>query len=488
VDLQTYAALDATAVAELVRERQVSVDEVHAAALAAVERVNPSINAVIEVLDPPRRARVDNGPTGVFAGVPFLIKDVGASLSGVRSELSSRLARGMTADADSEVLLRFLTAGMQAVGRSTASEFALLTTTETAYHGNTCTPWSVRHIASGSSGGSAAAVGAGIVPIAHGNDGGGSIRLPAACCGIVGLKPSRGRVTNQPVIGDMAFGWAGEFALTKSVRDTATLLDAVSGPAVGDPYVIARPSRPFLETLDAGVPALRVGIWSQPWSGVPSRVELDVAVRAVAHALEQSGAVIEEATPRFDWDQFTSAELAIFAPLHTAAVAEIAASTGRHPGPDTMEPHSLAVLREGSRRDAGDLIRGMADANAVALDIGRFFQDYDLLVTPTLPLAPDRLGVLQGRIEDGPDEIIALWSRHAVYTAPFNLTGNPAISLPLAQEPDGLPLGIQLVGRLGAEESLLRCAAHLERVMPWAERRPPVHAAVSDADLAIAAA
>ena len=479
MNLAEFARLDGTALAELVRDRETSADEIQAVARQAAERVNPAINAVIEVFDEPRRAQAAAVDEVAFSGVPFLIKDVGATLAGVRAENGSRLCQGMVAECDSEVLLRFLRAGTQAIGRSAASEFGMLTTTETALFGATATPWDPARSAAGSSGGAAAAVAAGVVPIAHGGDAGGSIRLPASYCGVVGLKPSRGRVSRQPQ-GSAALDWAVDFALTRSIRDAAGLLDATAGPALGDPYVIPGPNEPFAAALTREIGSLRAAICTQPWSGVPALEELSDAVHAVATVLAGDGVSVEEAAPQFSWEQFVEAQIGVFAPVFAAEIDLISRQTGRQPGPETLEPHCLAVLREGRRRGLDGFLAAQEQSGVVARDIARFFKCYDLLITPTIPTLPEPLATYRGREDDGPSEIAALWELHGTYTDAFNLCGVPAMSLPLAWSRDELPIGIQLVAGFGAEETLLRCAAHLERAMPWAHRQPPVHVSATD--------
>jgi amidase len=470
IGLDRYATTDALGLADLVRAGELSPAELAELALAGCARVNDRLGAVIETVSP---TPAEGGSP--FRGVPFLLKDLGATAAGVRSEWGSRLAAGSTADHDSELMRRFRAAGLVLVGRSAASELGLLPVTETALNGTTCSPWSASHSAGGSSGGAAAAVAAGIVPVAHANDGGGSIRVPAACCGVVGLKPSRGRVSAAPDAGDPILGWAVEFAVTRTVRDTAALLDAVAGSSPGDPYVIASHGRPFLDEVGAPPGVLRVAVCAESWSRIPVDPENAAAAAASGELLAELGHDVTEASPDLDWDAFLAVETPVWAATGAHGVQALAAAAGREPSGDTLEPITLALYEHGLRVTAGELLDAIDGMNAISRRVARLFEDVDVLLTPTLPGPPLPIGAFRARPGESTAEIAAGWERHETFTSLFNLTGQPAISLPLHHHASGLPLGIQLVGRFGAEATLIRLAAQLEEALPWRDRLPPIH-------------
>ena len=463
MELTEYAALDAIGIAEAVRAGEASPAEVADAARRAITLADPAVGAVIELFDEPLRAPIGARAGAALSGVPFLIKDIGATLRGVGSEASSRLAAGLVGEQDSRLVRTLLRAGLQLLGRSATSEFALLTHTDTVLHGPTRTPWSPAHSAGGSSAGAAAAVAAGLVPVAHGNDGGGSLRIPASACGVIGLKPTRGSISLRPH-SDVGFGWVNEFMVTRTVRDTAALYDLLAEPRVAAEVPSGRP--------------LKVGYWVHPWSGVAGSSEVAGVAAAAAAMLEEWGATVSEAGPRFDWDAFAEAQFVLFAVLHRYAVDQTAAATGRTPGPDNLEPHTLAVYHAAQHLDPSAVPRALELADLVREQLAVFFDDFDLLITPTMPDLPDAFEqAAVGRLDDGPDEIKQLWASRGTFTDPFNLSGNPAISLPLGWSSTGLPIGVQLVGRWAAEPTLLAYAERFERALPWAGRRPPLHVA-----------
>jgi amidase len=470
LDLERYAATDALGLAGLVRAGETTPAELAELALVGCEAVNGRLGAVLETF-----AADETSTDATFAGVPFLLKDLGATAAGVRSEWGSRLAAGLIADHDTELMRRFRAAGLALVGRSAASELGLLPVTETALNGPTCTPWSPAHSAGGSSGGAASAVAAGIVPVAHANDGGGSIRVPAACCGVVGLKPTRGRVSAAPDAGAPVLGWAGELGVTRTLRDTAALLDAVAGPAPGDPDRLARPSEPYLDTLAQPLGRLRIGICATSWSHVAVAAENAAAAGATGDLLAGLGHTVLEAMPDVHWEAFLAVEAPIWAASHAHGVKLLSAATGRAPSADTLEPRSLALYEHGLRVDTWELLGALEGMNAISRRVAPLFEELDVLVTPTLPGPPLELGAYGAPPGPTAVEIVADWARHESFTSLWNLTGQPAISLPLHEHASGLPLGIQLVGRFGEEATLLRLASQLEEALPWRQRRPPIH-------------
>jgi amidase len=476
VDLTEYARLDALGLAELVRARRVSRRELIRTCAAAVEKVNPQLNAVIEVyadlIDDPERAGFQDGP---FAGVPFLRKDLGAAEAGRRQELGSRLARGYVPDRDSFLTERFRAAGLVILGRSAIPEFALSSSTETVVNGETHNPWDLRLMAGGSSGGAAAAVASGIVPVAHASDGAGSIRIPASCCGLVGLKVSRGRVTQGPESAEGLSGLGVEFILSRSVRDTAAMLDAVSMPAAGDPFVIRQPDRPYLEQVGAPAGQLRIGYCTQPWAPYPVHPEIAGCVESIASECEAMGHAVEEACPRYDFDEYIRALTRVWAPSTAAEAIALAERFDREVSLDYLEPVTYSMVELGRRLSVEQLLASLEVFNRLRRESGKLFVDYDLLLTPTLALPPQPLGKYSQSQDMEAIEFFALCDDAGQFLPLFNITGQPAISLPLCWSEAGLPLGMQFVGRFGEEETLIRIASAFEVAMPWRERVPPVH-------------
>jgi amidase len=472
IDLERFSTTDALGLAELVRGGEATAEELAALATEACERVDGRLRAVVELL-PAQIGDVE--VAAPFAGVPFLLKDLGATAAGVRSERGSRFAAGLVAERDTELMRRFRAAGLVLVGRSAASELGLLPVTETALNGATCTPWSPAHSSGGSSGGAAAAVAAGIVPIAHANDGGGSIRVPAACCGVVGLKPSRGRVSSAPGGSDPIFGWAVELAVTRTVRDVAALLDAVAGPAPGDPYALAPPAQSFLDAARRPPTGLRVAVCASSWTSVPVDPENAEAAGLTGQLLEALGHNVVERAPDVDWEAFLSVEVAVWTAVLAHRVDALAAQTGREANADSVEATSLVMLEHGRRVGRAELLDALDGMNDIARRVALLFEEVDVLVTPTLPGPPLELGAFSSRDFRSAREVVAEWATHESFTSLFNLTGQPAISIPLHEHASRLPLGIQLVGRPGGEETLVALAAQLEDARPWRGRVPPIH-------------
>jgi len=476
--LEDYARLDGLGLAALIRSRQISGAEALACALAATERVNPRINAVIETFDDALVAgqgAAGGADAGPFAGVPFLIKDILVHMAGARSESGSRLCAGAVAEADTALMTHYRRSGLVSFGRTRAPEFGFNVTTEPRFHGAVRNPWDLARMAGGSSGGSAAAVAAGIVPMAHANDGGGSIRIPAACCGLVGLKPTRGRISLAPDMGEALNGFGIEHAVTRTVRDSAALLDACQGAVAGDPYEIAPPVRPYLDEVAAGPGRLRIAFATQPWSTAPVDPEVADAVRQTAAVLEGLGHHVGEGSPAFDWEVFMAATTNIWAIWQAAWV--LGADAGRGIWRDTVERSVCAVVDRGRALSALEFAGSISDMNRIARDVAPFFEGDVILMTPTVALLPQPLGTYDA---DAAGHTARSWADHifgfAPFTPLFNATGQPAISLPLAQSRSGLPIGIQLVAPFGREDLLFRLAGQLEQAMPWAGRRPAVFA------------
>jgi amidase len=413
-----------------------------------------------------------------FYGVPFLIKDILLHARGVPCDVGSRLVHGtFVAPADTDLMQRFRRSGVITLGRTNTPEFGFNANTEPVLYGPTRNPWNPAHSAGGSSGGSSAAVAAGLVPIAHANDGGGSIRLPAAACGIVGLKPTRGRTPVGPELGDPLHGLGIEHVVCRSVRDCAAMLDAVEGPGVGDQFAIARPKRPYLEELRGPPRRMRIAFSAATYGDtVRPDPEVVLALTRVAKTCADLGHDIEEAKPVYDIEAFHRSNIVLWASFLAAAVAGIAAVTGRQPNAKTLESTVLANYEYGLKLTALDLEVALSTMNQVCRSVAPFFERYDLLLTPVWASPALKLGVLNA---NDPALDAKGWYqhlfRHIPYTALYNMTGQPAISLPLAESSGGLPIGIQAITRCGGEDTLMQIAGQLEHAMPWKDRRPAIH-------------
>lgn len=479
ISLNDYTAHDGLGLAELVARKELQPEELVAAALEAVEKVNPTLNAVLQTFPTQAVAEIRGGlPQGPLTGVPFMIKEFLLHAKHVRCDMGSKLAQGFVVPEDTELMARFRRSGLVLVGTTQTPEFAYSPTTETMLFGPVHNPWDLARSPGGSSGGSGAAVAAGIVPIAHGNDGGGSIRIPASCNGLVGLKPSRDRIPTGPDYSDPLCGLACEFALTRSVRDAAALLDAVAGADVGAPGHPVPPVRPYREEVGAPPGRLRIAWTTTPASGARVDPDCEQAVHDTVRLLEDLGHTLMEDRPRYDWEPFLEHTHVIFTTCTAFAVDALAAALGRKPGPDNLEAVTLACYEDGKRFTAVDLLNAMAHGNLVSRQVGAFFQNVDVLVTPTIA----RLPVPLGELDQNRQGMTAMeWTRqiftYVPFTALFNWTGQPAVSLPLHWSASGLPVGVQIAGRFGDEATLFRLASQLEQARPWAGKRPPVHTA-----------
>jgi amidase len=492
VRLPEYDRLDATALAALVARREVTPLELLEAALERVDARNPPLNAIVARYDDEARARARSPlPPGPLSGVPFLLKDLLAAWKGHPLTGSSRLLARWIPPYDAEVVRRLLAAGLVIFGQTNTPELGILGTTEPAFRGPARNPWNTERSTGGSSGGSGAAVAARIVPAAHGNDAGGSLRIPAACCGVIGLKPTRGRISFAPAFGEVMAGFATEGAITRSVRDAAALLDAVAGPAVGDPYAAPPPARPFREEPGAPPGRLRVAFTTAPLFARRMDPECVRAVEGAARLLADLGHEVVEASPPFPRDVLVRAYLVVLAASVAGDVALAARATGRRVRLGDLEPETAALANAGRVLEARDLVLAEHDIHLAARGVAEFFEAHDLLVTSTMARPPLPLGSLALRPYEraGIRALSHVRSRRAVElllsqipqrsfdstgnTMLFNETGQPAISVPLHWTPDGLPVGVQLAARTGDEATLLRVAAQLEEATRWTERTPP---------------
>jgi len=479
ISLKDYCNYDGLGLADLVARGEVTPGELADAAWEAIERLNPELNAVLQVLRQEASAEIAVGlPEGPFRGVPFGIKELVLHAKNVRCDMGSRLAQGYVPPEDSELMARFRRAGLVTVATTQTPELGYNPTTETVLFGPVRNPWDPSRSAGGSSGGSGASVAAGILPLAHANDGGGSIRIPASANGLVGLKPTRDRVPTGPDYGDPLCGWAIEFAVTRSVRDSAALLDAVAGPDVGAPGHIAPPQRPYRDEVGAPAGSLRIAWTTESFSGEPIDPECADAVTRTVALLEELGHDVVEARPQIEWETFLDHTHVVWVTFNAAAAESIGQERGRTPSLENLEAVTWACVEDGKRYTAVDLIHALEYGNQLSRSVGAFFTGYDAFVTPTMA----RPAVPLGEVDQNAAGLSARgWTeqvfRYCSFTPLFNTTGQPAISLPLHWTADGRPVGVQFAGRFGDEATLLRLAAQLEEARPWAERRPQLHAA-----------
>jgi amidase len=493
VRLPEYDRLDALALGDLVARREVSAAELLDAALERADARNPRVNAIVARYDDEARARARGQlPPGPFSGVPFLLKDHLAAWKGHPLTSSSRLLARWIPDYDAEVVRRLHAAGLVTFGQTNTPELGILGTTEPVLRGPTRNPWDPSRSAGGSSGGSAAAVATRMVPAAHGSDGGGSIRIPSSACGVVGLKPTRGRVSHAPALGESWSGLDTNGVITRSVRDSAALLDVVAGPVAGDPYAAPPAHRPFLAEVGEPPGRLRVAFTTEPLFARRTDPQCAAAVQDAARLLEGLGHEVVEARPSFSRDALVRAYLVIVAAGVSAEVEEGARLSGLRAGPDTLEDETWALAGAGAALSARDLAATEAEIHRASRAVAAFFEAHDVLLTATMAMPPLPIGAVKSSALEraGMRAVARLGSRRLFdrllseiaarsfdatgNTMLFNQTGQPAISLPLHWAPDGVPIGVQLAGRFGDEATLFRLAAQLEAARPWADRAPPL--------------
>lgn len=491
-----YSSFDGLGLAALIRERKVSAQELVDESLARIERVNPRINAVVRVLaDQAGAAASGVPPSGPFTGVPFLVKDLVCGYAGTPMASGCRAFRDFVSSHDAELARRQRAAGLIVVGKTNTPEFGLQPVCEPVLFGPTHTPWKLGHTSGGSSGGSASAVAAGIVPMAHGGDGGGSLRIPASCCGLFALKPSRGRMPTGPGTSEQWTGFAVEHAITRSVRDSAALLDATCGAQSTDAYQMRAPERPFLSEVGAPVGRLRVLLIKQPLMPAQLHADCAAAVTATAHRLESLGHIVEEG--RLDIDPLAFAR-DFFLFVCVAIAADIdggSRALGRRLRSSEIETSTWLAGLLGRRASAVALLRtrsGLLSVGRAALSL---LDRYDVLLMPTAAEPPVRIGELAPkgverfvhrtiaalglgfllRLPGVVDATVKKSFSFVPFTPLANVAGLPAMTVPLDWNRDGLPIGSQFVGRLGDEAMLFRLAAQLETAHPWVAKRPPVH-------------
>ncbi len=468
---EQYEDFDAIGLAELVRSKEVAAEEVLEAAITRAEARNPALNAIVmELYDFGRQAITDGLPDGPLRGAPYLIKDLGAAMAGIPTTGGSRFMADVVPAEDSETVKRLKAAGLAIFGKTNTCEFGMSITCEPQFYGPTINPWNAALTPGGSSGGAASAVAARIVPAAHASDGFGSIRVPAACCGLVGMKPTRGRNSFAPSFGERIGGTVAEHTVSRTVRDHAALLDAIGGPAEGDPYFAPPPARPFLEEVGADPGRLRIAFTYGGATGAKTDDDHRRVLDQTLAVLEGLGHIVEEADPPISNEETQD----IFRTLMAANAAQIIRShptKGRLPEDGEVERVVAATAQKGETVFGHDVFIAQARMHAMGRRMAVFHRGYDVLLTPGLGHLPPKLGWIDMMLDDA-DEY---WDRVAAFspfTVWFNQTGQPAISLPVGQTGDGFPVSVHAVARFADEVTLFRLSGQLEQAMPWIDRRP----------------
>ncbi|MEP7136348.1 MAG: amidase [Chloroflexota bacterium] len=487
-----YSKYDGLGLAELVRKKKMSPGELVEEAITRIETHNPKLNAVVNKLyERARTAAKGKLPEGPFKGVPFLMKDLVATLEGLPTSGGNKLWKNIPATVTSEMAKRWEATGAIVVGKTNTPEFGLTPYTESDTLGAAHNPWDLSRTPGGSSGGSAAAVAARMVPFATGGDGGGSIRIPASACGLFGLKPTRGRTPTGPIIGEAWQGFAIEHVLTRSVRDSAAMLDATQGADVGAPYMIPE-AGPFLKEVSRKPGKLRIAFSTQPMLGKNVHADCIRGVEETVELLKSLGHEVVEAAPQINAEEYSLHFLTIIAGQMRADIEEIAGITGKKVSVDDFDTLTFATGLFGTMLKASDYAKAIRYLQVVSRDIGRFFENYDALLTPVLNQPPVKIGALKLSVaEQNQIKLIgrtgATWILEAMgvikpvaartyefipWTPVFNVTGQPAMSVPLHWNAEGLPIGMHFVGKWGDEATLFRLAGQLEKAKPWFDKAP----------------
>jgi amidase len=465
----------ASQLAAMVRAGEVSSRELVESSYEAIERLNGKLNAFVTLCDERALAEADAVRTGderPLAGVPIAVKDLVALTEGVRTSFGSEALGDFVPPFDSALVRRVRGAGAIIVGKTNTPEFGILPVTEPDRFGPTLNPWDTSRTPGGSSGGSACAVASGMVPIAHANDGGGSIRIPAACCGLVGLKPSRGRVSLAPMASEFVGGIAIENCVSRNVADTALMLDIVSGYETGDPYWAPDPSAPFAEAVTREPGRLRIAFTTDAPIGIPVHEHCAEATREAATTLAALGHDVEEAHPAWDEDEYIENFIKIWTAGTAQQVRQIGALFGKPVDPATLEPLTRQMAEMGEGYSAPEYLLALDYLHGLTRRVVSFWDDYDVLVTPTLAQPPLPIGALRPKAGEPPIKMLENAVSFVPFTPAINVTGQPAISLPLSTSPDGLPMGVHLIGPPAGEELLLSLSAQVEAAHPWVDRRP----------------
>jgi|HubBroStandDraft_6_1064221.scaffolds.fasta_scaffold36270_2 amidase len=471
-----YGNYDALGLAGLIATREISAREVVDEAISRAEALNPALNAIVfKAFNQAREAAQSDLPQGPFTGVPILLKDMRAGAKGMPIRNGSRMNPALLAANDSTLVARYREAGLIPLGKTNVPEFGIVPTTESKLYGPAHNPWNPQHSTGGSSGGSAAAVAARIVPIAHATDGGGSIRIPASCCGLVGLKVSRGRITQGPDTSDATSGLSVDHVVTRSVRDCAAALDISCAPDPGDPYFALPPYGTYLEGIAQAPQRLQIAVSFKGPNGTPHHPDVTRALEKTAKLVEDLGHRVEEVLPPLDHNEMTPAFLTLWAGNTAVAVESIARITGTKPSLDVLEGLTYGLYVVGLKITAVEHMTAQQTMNRAARTMAQFHSQYDVWLTATLGTPPNKLGMIDI------DEQYALRAmtplmNYVPYTAWQNATGQPAINLPLHWSADELPVGVQFVGNAGDEMTLLKLAAEIEIASPWSDHCPDLDA------------
>jgi len=481
MNLSEYTSHDAVGLANLIRSGEVSAAEVSRIAVDAIARVNPGLNAVLEVFEDRLSGPSDAYRDAPLFGVPIMNKDLSFAEAGRRQEMGSNLTKGFVHTTDSTSVERMRAAGLNILGRTTTPEFGNSGLTESAIAGVTRNPWDTERTPGGSSGGSAAIVAAGAVPVATASDGGGSTRTPASHCGLVGLKASRGLIPVGPGRGEGGSGLTGPFAVTRSMRDCAALLDILAGSAPGDPYRVYKPSGSYADAMGRPLRNLKIAFCEENWGPTVTSEESRIALRKAVGLLQQDGHSIEEAAPVFDWDEFFDATITVMCSNLASGIDGLAKSLGRVLRPDDLQSSTWACYRHGKEQSATALLSALGVFNSIGRTFGEFLETYDLLLTPTTvfpaPLLKDCYSC------NPAEDITAAAYQRNVYSndhfvAMANTTGQPSITLPLHETADGIPLGVQVIAGMGCDDLLVAVGSFFEQAQPWKDRKPAHHASM----------
>lgn len=471
--MDDYSSYDGLGLADLVRKKQVTPGELVEAAIARIERHNPALNAVVFKGYDDARAWAADPPDGPFRGVPFLIKDLAMPVKGWPRTSGSRFAKEMVDAADSGLSARYRASGAVFVGKTNTPEYGITGTTESALLGPCRNPWNTGHIAGGSSGGSASAVAAGMVPLAHASDGLGSIRIPAACCGLVGLKVTRDRNPNLPDGYDYALGNVVDHVVSRTVRDSAAMLDATGYAEPGSPYPAPPKAGPYLVEVTKGPGRLRIAWSAETPSGRPIDPEVQAALEATAALLKGLGHEVIERGLGIDYRALYASRGPAGAANFAAGMARLIEEIGREPEVDELEPLTWAALKAGRRQTGADVMRSLQETRMLNRQTLAAFDDIDVFLSPVMGEPPPPIGFIDP-VGLEPKEVNRRQGRIFPYTPPFNFSGQPSMSLPLAMSAGGLPIGMMFTARYADEATLFRLAGQLEVEAPWKERRPAV--------------
>ena len=479
MNLEEYTKHDAIGLAELVKKGEVTDKELANLSHEALNNVNNSLNAVVAVFDEPYKE--ESGEKAIFKGVPTFIKDLGASIAGITQESGSRLTKGLVAPLTTNFAQNMLNSGLQFIGRSACPEFGLTLTTESLAQGATRNPWNTDHIAGGSSGGSAALVAAGVVPLAHSNDGGGSTRIPASCCGNVGLKASRGRISLGPIMNDVNSPIIAEGCNSRTVRDTAAFLDAVSKPAIGEAIMNNFKKESFLTLMGQAPKKYKIAVSFEDWGDNPMDPQIKEELERIAESLRENGHQVEEATPPVINLDYFDAFKTIWYAMANLVVKTNATLTNKEPSLDNLESITFQMVAEGEKVSSFDQTLSMGMAGHMSLEFGHFFEEWDLLLSPTFIQGTPKIGSpLTLNSKCTLDEWFEEASRFIPGTPIANMTGLPAISIPCAIGPGGLPLGMHFFSGMGKERILIDIARQLEESDPWIDRHPSIYVISKD--------